>query len=290
MSQYSNKALQKQIQKLLKQKDPKKWLLGIIVIIAIVVYQFLGGSAPTYQGEIKSFDQAKRALVTLYKAHPEQEEFYCGCDFDFNGNSGVVDLASCGYTIRTNVERANRIEWEHVVPAHAFGKNLQCWKEGGRSNCKIAQNQQESFNIMEGDMHNLQPAVGEVNADRANFSFADMSPTFNQYGACEFKTDFKKRQVMPRNEVKGIIARTYLYMNDRYQVPFSKREMTLMQKWNISHPVNEWECQRNALIEEVQGNDNPFITEQCNQDTRWNSKTNQSTLKTLLQTFIEMFK
>lgn len=290
MSKSSNNALKKQIQKLLKQKDPKQWLIGIVVIAAILLYQFLGGNSPTYPSEIKSFDQAKRALVSLYKEHPAQEEFYCGCDFDFEGNSGVVDLASCGYTVRTNPERAHRIEWEHVVPAHAFGKNLQCWKDGGRNNCKVSHDKNAHFNIMEGDMHNLQPAVGEVNADRSNFSFAEMKPEFSQYGACEFKTDFKRRQVMPREEVKGVIARTYLYMNDRYQVPLSKRETDLIHKWNIAYPATEWECQRNEMITEIQGNDNPFITENCSAHTHWNSKTNQSLLKGLLQTVIELFQ
>lgn len=288
-SSHSN-LLKKQIQKLLKQRDPKQWFIGIIVIVAIILYQFLGGDSTVYQGQVKSFDQAKRALVSLYKAHPDQEEFYCGCDFDFNGNSGIVDLASCGYKIRTNPERANRIEWEHVVPAHAFGKNLQCWKEGGRSNCKVANDQNANFNMMEGDMHNLQPSVGEVNADRANFSFAEMKPEFTQYGACAFKTDFKKRQVMPREEVRGVIARTYLYMNDRYNVPLSKRESGLMQKWNSAYPATVWECQRNEMIKEIQGNDNPFITENCNQDTHWNNKTNQSAIKNALQMVIDLFK
>ena len=39
----------------------------------------LFGSASAADGTPKTFVQAKKALVVLYRAHPEQPSFYCGC-------------------------------------------------------------------------------------------------------------------------------------------------------------------------------------------------------------------
>ena len=43
----------------------------------------------------------------------------------------VVDKQSCNYIPRkAKNKRSNYIEWEHIVPAHAFGHNLTCWNSG----------------------------------------------------------------------------------------------------------------------------------------------------------------
>lgn len=46
---------------------------------------------------------------------------------------------------------------------------------------------------MESDMHNLQPAVGEVNGDRANFMYSQWNGGEGQYGQCDMKVDFKEK-------------------------------------------------------------------------------------------------
>lgn len=207
----------------------------------------------------QNFTQAKIHMVKLYQSNAAQKEFYCGCDIAWQGKKGVVDLSSCGYAVRKNRNRAERIEWEHVMPAYAFGSQLQCWQEGRRKHCgKI-----EEFNIMEGDMHNLQPAIGEVNNDRANFGYSQFTKLFTQYGQCQVAVDFKAKQFQPREQIRGIIARTYLYMSNQYNIKLSKQERQLMAAWNKMYPPNNWECKRNQLIKDVQGNDNPFITHEC---------------------------
>ena len=75
-----------------------------------------------------------------------------------------------------------------MVPAWEFGHQLQCWQDGGRKNC----GKSDEFNRMEGDMHNLFPAIGEVNGDRANFRFSDWNGKPNQYGKCQMLVDFKR--------------------------------------------------------------------------------------------------
>ena len=67
---------------------------------------------------ITSFSKSKKLLLKLYKAHPVT--LYCGCSF----KGKKTDLSSCGYIPKKDKKRANRIEWEHVVPAHAFGQSF----------------------------------------------------------------------------------------------------------------------------------------------------------------------
>ncbi len=65
---------------------------------------------------------------------------------------------------------------------------------------------------MESDMHNLQPAVGEVNGDRGNFMYSQWNGGEGQYGQCTMKVDFKDKVAEPLPRARGAIARTYFYM------------------------------------------------------------------------------
>jgi deoxyribonuclease I len=79
-----------------------------------------------------------------------------------------------------NAKRGRVLEWEHVVPAAFFGQHRVCWKEGheecvkkdgtsykGRACCGKVYT---TFKPIEADLHNLTPAVGELNGDRSNLS------------------------------------------------------------------------------------------------------------------------
>ncbi|MCY1537535.1 Nuclease NucM [compost metagenome] len=179
-------------------------------------------------------------------------EFYCGCKF--NGNR--VDLRSCGYLPRKNANRAARIEWEHIVPAWQIGHQRQCWQKGGRQNC--AQND-TVYQRAEADLHNLVPGIGEINGDRSNFAYGWLPQQPRQYGACPTVVDFKARVIMPRKEVRGMIARTYLYMSDRYRLRLSKKSRQLYTAWNKHYPVQTWERQRNQMLSCVMGWSNPYV-------------------------------
>lgn len=205
-----------------------------------------------------NFLQAKKQLKALYKGE-HQTSFYCGCDFIYQGKKLIPELSSCGYQVRKQQKRASRIEWEHIVPAWAFGHQRQCWQNGGRKACK----KDNEFRLMEGDMHNLVPAIGEVNGDRSNYRFSDWQGFPKQYGQCDMVVDFKGKKVQPPEISRGAIARAYLYMSQQYSLKLSKQERRLYQAWNKQHPPSRWECRRNQLIEEIQGNRNPFI-KRCN--------------------------
>ena len=224
--------------------------------ITIITFCLISTAAFATQ---QNFNNAKTNLVKTYKSNPEQTTFYCGCEFVFNDKKGVVDFSKCGYVPRKNQTRAERLEWEHVMPAENFGRHLQCWRNGGRKECK----KDVTFNAMEGDLHNLQPAIGEVNGDRSNYRYSQFTKEFTQYGQCQSAVDFKNRKFQPRDEIRGMIARTYFYMRDTYNINLSDSESKLMTAWNEMYPPEGWECERNKQIERIQGNDNKFITEKC---------------------------
>ncbi|WP_221885498.1 endonuclease [Vreelandella populi] len=202
-----------------------------------------------------SFAAAKRiAEQQIY--YDKNESFYCGCTFDFESGP---DLESCGYEIRKQPARANRIEWEHVMPAYDFGRQLQCWQEGGRDNCR---RNDPVFRMAEADLHNLVPAIGEVNGDRSNMRFAMVNDPVHEYGACQVAVSFQERSFQPPPHRVGDIARIYWYMRDTYGIQISRQQQQLFEAWNRMDPVDEWELERNRRIAAIQGNGNPYVSDE----------------------------
>ena len=231
-----------------------KRIILLIIVLSVNV---------AHAGQPLSFSSAKKKLVKLYQATPDTTTFYCGYDIKWQGKKGVPDVQACGYVPRNELtkkgnvnRRAKRIEWEHVMPAYWFGSQLQCWQDGGRKACKKI----KAFKQMEGDMHNLQPAIGELNADRSNYRFSMLEGERRRYGQCDFEVEFKAKKAEPPEAVRGDIARTYFYMADRYKLKLSKSQKRLLEAWNKVDPVDSWERERNQIIKGVQGNENPFIS------------------------------
>lgn len=183
---------------------------------------------------------------------------YCGCSWRWVGKSGGrVDHAGCGYETRTQTERSKRTEWEHIVTAYALGHQRQCWQQGGRRNCRATD---PVFRAMEADMHNLAVVVGEVNADRSNYSMGMVAGEQQLYGQCLSKADFRRRIFEPRDEAKGLVARVHFYMHDRYDLSMSRAQQQLFMAWNRQHPPSDWELERNRRIKAITGYGNEFVT------------------------------
>lgn len=220
-----------------------------LLAVYLSLFPCLTLSAPS------DFDEAKRLAERVYSVKPET--FYCGCRIEWNkSGKDRPNLASCGYEIRKNGPRANQIEWEHVVPASDFGRQRQCWQNGGRKNC---QDSDPTFRAMEGDLHNLVPSIGEVNGDRSNFRFGVLPGEPSQYGRCQIEIDSKQRTAEPRDAIKGDIARIYFYMADRYKLKLSRQQQQLFSTWNRLDPVDQWELERDRRIAQYMGHSNPFV-------------------------------
>lgn len=219
--------------------------------------------SPALAAPPASFDDAKvvaREKIYNDQTHSALGELYCGCQWEWVGRSGGrLDKRSCGYQTRKQEERAQRTEWEHIVPAWTFGHQRQCWQKGGRSFCE---KDDPVFNAMEANLFNLYPAVGEVNGDRSNFSYGMVASNAPQYGQCKTKVDFSEEVAEPRDEVKGMVARTTFYMFDRYGLNMSRQQQQLLMAWNKQYPVSAWEKQRDQRIAAIMGHHNPFVTGQ----------------------------
>lgn len=169
--------------------------------------------------------------------------------------------------------KAERMEWEHIVPAQNFGKTFTEW-QNGHKNCTFgkgakykgracAEQENEEFRYMYTDMYNLYPAIGAVNYLRANFNFTQFDDKVaNTFGQCALKIAHNKAE--PPDGVKGLIARTYLYMEKTYpRYKIGEPMRGILTVWNKKYPLTMWECQRASRIEKVQGNANQIIKPQC---------------------------
>lgn len=215
----------------------------------------------------QSFSKAKKLMKKVY--YDNQYSFYCGCRYDYKQIRGkektVVDASSCGYIPRKNEQRGQFIEWEHVVPAWAFGNTRQCWREPictdnqgkqykGRKCCEKID---PVFRAMQADMYNLVPSVGEINGDRSNYEYGIIEGEARVYGECDFEVSGKKAE--PKDDIRGDIARTYFYMEETYGITLTNEERQLFIMWDKMDNISQWEKIRAERIKEIQGNENKFI-------------------------------
>ena len=240
--------------------------MRVLVLLIFIVTLLLSAN--------ESFSKSKKQLRKIYQGH--QTTIYCDCKYNYKDKKNMIDRKSCGYkprnerTKKGNVnQRARRIEWEHIIPAENFGRQFSCWRNGD-SKCvnkkgksykgrKCCTKVNKKYRIMQADMHNLFPAVGELNADRKNFRFDFKEAKSGRYGACEFNVLFKEKKAKVRKEIRGVIARDYLYFNKQYGMKLSKQELRKYKVWNKQYPADEWEIEKNKRIGTIQGNSNEFI-------------------------------
>ena len=210
-----------------------------------------------------------RKLMYSEVFYDHRETLYCGASYDDHREVTLPD----GFIIHSHAKRANRAETEHIVPAENFGRTFREWREGhplcvhsdgqpfkGRH---CAQLVNEEYRLMEADLHNLYPAIGCVNAARGNRNFALLEKgTPSSFGSCQMKIEGKR--VEPPARARGIIARAYLYFEQRYaRYNMSRQQRRLMETWDAQYPVSDWECLRNRRIKAIQGNGNPFVERVC---------------------------
>ena len=226
-------------------------------------------AAATIEGNTvnDSFSKAKRMLEReVYADH--RVTLYCRAPFDEKKHITLPE----GFTTPKHEKRADRVEWEHVVPAENFGRFFVEWREGdevcvdnrGKSfkGRRCAEKANKTFRYMQADMYNLYPAIGAVNAMRSNFNYGMLPGVPNTFGSCAMK--IADRRAEPPEHARGEIARSTLYMAAAYPLyRLSSQQRKLMESWNKLYPVTQWECTRAERIERLQKNENPFVVEAC---------------------------
>ena len=183
-----------------------------------------------------------------------------------------------GFTTEKHKKRANKVEWEHSVPAENFGRAFKEWREGdplcidNKGNAfkgrKCVEKVNKTYRYMQSDMYNLFPAVGAVNAVRSNKQYSVLPYEDNAFGICEAKVD--QNRFEPPDRAKGQVARAALYMDNAYsQYNLSKQQIQLFTAWSNMFPVDDWECTRTKRIEQIQGNENIIVKELCIKAGLW---------------------
>lgn len=223
-----------------------------------------------------SWDKAKRFAAEIWEAQLPGEgtyqSFYCGCTINRTGPSaGRVDTASCGYATQGDTTRAQRMEWEHIVPASALGANRACWTTGlpacrkddgtmeaGRSCCEKAD---PLYQMMSNDPVNLAPAIGEVNGRRSNLPFGLLpAGTGDTFGAqCSIRIDSGRDTVEPPPSRRGDIARVYAYMSRAYGLTLPQDTANLYTQWMQEDPVSAEEITINKAIAAQGHRPNPLV-------------------------------
>lgn len=235
--------------------------IGVLVIVLTTVL-FAGGNT-----RIRAFNRAKKLILGV--TSDEGRTLYCGCRY----TGKVVDRESCGYMPRRDNARAQRIEIEHVVPSENFGRSFIEWHEG-HADCvkkdgtafkgrRCTGKTNETYRLIEADLYNLFPEIGELNADRSNFRYGMIEGEERVYGSCDFEVE--DRVVEPREEIRGDIARVYFYMDTAYpnRGILGNASRRLFEAWDKEYPVDAAECTRARKIEIVQGNANDFVKNAC---------------------------
>jgi len=219
-----------------------------------------------------SFTSAKATARDVIYAD-RATTLYCGCAYTPNptGTSGVIDHASCGYEIKHIESRANRLEWEHVMPAARIGRGRDCYeqrelfpgcfKTNGklRSRRDCCQKVDAGFKLAHNDIHNLTPSVGEVNADRSDLPYGIVEDEPREYGACDFEIGEEPKVAEPAEAVRGDVGRIWLYMAEMHGVALSVQERGMFERWAEGDPVSDFERLRDERIEAEQGNRNHFV-------------------------------
>lgn len=219
-----------------------------------------------------TFEKAKNRLKDIYNNQAQgmpRVDVYCGCKF----SAGLNVDKDCAYEAQHKGNRATKIEWEHIIPAENFGQNFKEWREGNEAICKDKKGREcakknSEFARMEGDMYNLYPAIGEVNAIRSNFRYLELSTKDSDVetlkGCGDVAVNKKDRSFMPASPTKGELARVYLYFDavyDNYNLSSAQKQ--LFTAWSNQHPISGLECKRYFLIKEAQKSDNPILKYEC---------------------------
>lgn len=110
------------------------------------------------------------------------------------------------------------------------------------------------------DLFHVFPSDGYVNSRRSALPFGEVSSARyissegNKVGSCSAGTCFE-----PIDAIKGLMARSHLYMVTRYGFSLNSASIRMMQRWSNEFPPESWELEMNDRVQKVQRNRNPFI-------------------------------
>lgn len=151
------------------------------------------------------------------------------------------------------------INTEHIIPQSFFG----------------------SISPMKSDLYNIRPSHGSANSARGNSAYAEVTDENAQWYGIDSSGNYVTQGDIPedpanwsersgslwepREEMKGDIARQVFYFYTVYPTEGGSISQLsnpeLLYEWHLNDPVSDAEATRNARVQEVQGNANPYISD-----------------------------
>lgn len=138
----------------------------------------------------------------------------------------------------------------HIYPLAVVRSSLGCGTTRQCSN-------DDRYRQIASDLHNMVPVNSRVEMRRRN-------ARYEQLAAGAHEDDCGNRESAqffdPAEPVKGDVARTVAYMVDTYDLPWVGTA-TVFRNWSRMDPPDDRELTRHRQVSELQGNDNPFVTD-----------------------------
>ena len=160
---------------------------------------------------------------------------YCGVKF--NNRKTTVD--------------GRKLSIEHVYPQSWIADALGC---SSVSECRKTN---KRFNLAAADLHNLYPALRNINSSRGNSLLGIIEGENWKYKDCDFER--VKGLTEPREIARGNLARSIMYMSSEYSLPIPKEMIDIVHEWHKLDPVSAHELRRNTDINILQGSYNKHI-------------------------------
>lgn len=202
----------------------------------------------SYWHEIQNLTTDGHTPLTEYEKSREylMQEIYLEKD----AQGFYVNDVYCGIKYREHVgpkimPNHNKLNVEHTWPQSRFNKR-------------------KNRAFQKADLHHLFPSDSKANGKRGNLSFFEFTRGSaatpgciqSRYGVID---GTGKHGFEPPANHKGNVARALFYFSLRYDIRIKDYEEIILRQWNLLDPVDEQEISRNGLIEQIQGNRNPFI-------------------------------
>ena len=116
---------------------------------------------------------------------------------------------------------------------------------------------------MRTDLFHLRPAVPRINSTRSNHPFGTPKGDERSGGTWRVgKNEAGTTVFEPPASIRGDVSRSLFYFSVRYDMPINDKEESVLRTWASADPVDDVERARAAVIEEHQGNSNPFIIDE----------------------------
>lgn len=218
-------------------------------------------------------------LPTYWQYSDVYPELYNGSKRWWDMYSDAIYLIKAGQTGKSSFS-ANKMQREHSVPK-------SWWKQNGSVEYTPAYS----------DMWNLYPSDGAANQAKLNYPLGPVQSASYNNGVTKVGTTpsgfggGSAYVFEPGDEYKGDFARAFFYMATVYDdinwvinYMFQKNDYPTLRDWAIDmlldwsrhDPVSQKEIDRNNVVEQYQGNRNPFVDFPGLAEYIWGTRTTET--------------